>query len=71
MIPKWIRSVIIFTCAFNLLACILNAMKGCWVDAMFEMEIFLCFGVLFLYDKRVEVVIKHHRDERQNSTENH
>lgn len=71
MIPKWIRSVIIFTCAFNLLACILNAMDGCWVDAMFEMEIFLCFGVLFLYDKRVEVVIKHHRDERQNSTENH
>jgi hypothetical protein len=71
MIPKWIRSVIIFTCVFNLLACILNAMDGCWVDAWYELQIFLVWGLLFLYDKRVEVVIKHHRDERQNSTENH
>lgn len=70
MLPKWIRLGIILSCAFNLLACTLDAIDGCWVDAMFEMEISLCFGVLFLYDKRVEVVIKHHRDERQNGSEN-
>lgn len=71
MLPKWIRLGIILSCMCNLMCCIFDAMKGCCIDAMFEMEIFLCLGVLFLYDKRVEVVIKHHRDERQNSTENH
>lgn len=54
MIPKRIRSVIIFTIAFNLLACILNAMDGCWVDAWYELQIFLLWGLIFLYDEKSE-----------------
>lgn len=71
MIPKWIRSIIIFTCAFNLLACILNAMDGCWVDAWYELQIFLLWGLILLYNKKVEIVLRHYKDERQNSTKNH
>ena len=71
MIPEWIKSVIIFTCTFNLLACILNAMDGCWVDAWYEFQIFLLWGLILLYNKKVKIVLRHYKDERQNSTEDH
>ena len=71
MIPKWIRLGIILTCVFNLLSFIFNAMDGCWVNAVTELQIFLLWGLLFLYDKKVEIVLKNYRDERQNGTKNH
>lgn len=69
MLPKWIRLGIILSCAFNLLACIFNAMDGCWVDAWYELQIFLLWGLIFLYDEKVKIVLGHYKDERQNSSE--
>lgn len=71
MIPKWIRLGIILTCVFNLLSFIFNAMDGCWVNAVTELQAFLLWGLLFLYDKKVEIVLRNYRNERKNSTENH
>lgn len=71
MIPKWIRLGVILTSLFNLVCCIFHTINGCWIYATFDFQTFLVFGLLFLYDKKVEIVLRNYRDERKNGTKNH